>query len=360
MKILIVTQTFPPREGGMQSVMKSLAIKLSKNNQVIVIPDHKVRNFNSSNNVSVEIIAPKLPKIIRAVFKRYKIAKIINPKDIIICDSWKSIASIPKNISNMIVVMAHGQEYLNNNKTLRINEALSRATVLIANSAFTLGLVNQQLNLPKLEKYIIPPTYSLPVDIPIFNKKPNQKVRLLSLARIEARKGLSLVLEALVILKEKRQINNFHWDIAGEGPELNKIKMLSRHFSMESNITFHGWVDEKRKNRLFKKADLFIMPSYQDESSIEGFGIVYAEAASYAIPSIAGVNGGMSDAVKDKHSGWTVDPLKPENLQNTLKDAINHPMELKRRGNLAKKEFIKYFGAEKVFKDFMKIIKLDK
>ena len=41
-KIIIVTQTYPPRTGGMQSVMQGLAKKLSEFYQVIVLPDHLV------------------------------------------------------------------------------------------------------------------------------------------------------------------------------------------------------------------------------------------------------------------------------------------------------------------------------
>ena len=41
-KIIIVTQTYPPRIGGMQSVMQGLAKKLSEFYQVIVLPDHLV------------------------------------------------------------------------------------------------------------------------------------------------------------------------------------------------------------------------------------------------------------------------------------------------------------------------------
>lgn len=355
-----MTQTFPPRNGGMQSVMKSLAINLSKLRHVIVLPDHPVKNFNSDNKVSIDFIFAQLPKIVRPLFKRFKIGRIINSQDIIICDSWKSIASIPRNIPNKIIVLAHGQEYLNKNKKYRINHALSRADVLIANSNFTLSLVDQVIELPKLEKYIIPPTYSMPIHIPVFKKKINKHVRLLSLARIEARKGLSQVLEVLVSLKKKNQIHDFHWDIAGEGPDLINMKKLSHFYGIEKNITFHGWVDEKRKHSLFKKSDLFIMPSYHHESSIEGFGIVFAEAASYAVPSVAGINGGMCEVVKDKYSGWIVDPLNEQGLKKILKDAINHPIKLRKRGIAAKKYFNKYFRPENVFDDFLRAINLAK
>ena len=47
MRFIIVTQTFPPRIGGMQNVMGSLARKLSLVNETIVLPDHKIPNNHS-------------------------------------------------------------------------------------------------------------------------------------------------------------------------------------------------------------------------------------------------------------------------------------------------------------------------
>ena len=41
------------------------------------------------------------------------------------------------------------------------------------------------------------------------------------------------------------------------------------------------------------------MPSYKVNGSIEGFGISYIEAAAFRIPSIAGLDGGVTDAVID-------------------------------------------------------------
>ena len=50
----------------------------------------------------------------------------------------------------------------------------------------------------------------------------------------------------------------------------------------------------------------------------------YVEAAAYKIPSIAGLDGGVTDAVIDSKTGWCVDPMNEENLANVLKEAINN------------------------------------
>ena len=49
MKYIIITQTFPPRTGGMQTVMTAIAKRLSTLEKTIVFPDHFVSNFEIPN-----------------------------------------------------------------------------------------------------------------------------------------------------------------------------------------------------------------------------------------------------------------------------------------------------------------------
>ena len=96
MRILIVTQTFPPRLGGMQSVMSSLALEFSKNYSTIVFPDHFLPNDNYLRNTSIKFYFTNYPKIIRSFVKKRKINRILKKDDVLICDSWKSLNAIPK------------------------------------------------------------------------------------------------------------------------------------------------------------------------------------------------------------------------------------------------------------------------
>ena len=98
------------------------------------------------------------------------------------------------------------------------------------------------------------------------------------------------------------------------------------------------------------------MPSYKVKNSIEGFGISYIEAASYGVTSIAGVEGGIRDAVFDMKTGWCVDPLDSSLLLHTIKEAINNESKREKFGLEAKKQFLKKFLGEKVFRKFMNTI----
>ena len=125
---------------------------------------------------------------------------------------------------------------------------------------------------------------------------------------------------------------------------------------MSKHVRLLGRVSDENKNQLLKKSDLFVMPSYKVGNSIEGFGISYIEAASYGIPSISGVEGGISDAVFDLKTGWCVNPLNSNQLLDTIKEAVNNKNKREKFGLEAKKQFLKKFLGEKVFRKFMNTI----
>jgi phosphatidylinositol alpha-1,6-mannosyltransferase len=227
--------------------------------------------------------------------KKNLVAKIYEDNDIVICDSWKSINAVPEKV-NKIIVFAHGQEYLATKKTKLIKKSLYRANHIISSSNYTLDLINN-MNITEIKKSVIPPTYSLKAtDENNIFKQPTKKVSILSITRLEERKGIIPVLKSLGYLHKEKLIKPFIWKICGEGEQENEIKNYIDNLGLSKHVRLLGRVSNEIKNQLLKKADLFVMPSYKVRNSIEGFGISYIEAASYGVPSIAGVEGGIRDA----------------------------------------------------------------
>ena len=66
------------------------------------------------------------------------------------------------------------------------------------------------------------------------------------------------------------------------------------------------------------------MPTFQDNNSIEGFGLSYIEAAKYGVPSIAGNSGGAKEAIINNKTGWCVDACNKEELSIQFIEAINN------------------------------------
>ena len=355
MKYLIVTQTFPPKSGGMQTVMETISKKLATFEETHVFPDHFLKkNFNISNS-NFYIHNNFTPKLLRHIVKKKLVAKIYEDNDIVICDSWKSINAVPEKV-NKIIVFAHGQEYLATKKTNLIKKSLYRANHIISSSNYTLDLINN-MNITEIKKSVIPPTYSLKAtDENNIFKQPTKKVSILSITRLEERKGIIPVLKSLGYLHKEKLIKPFIWEICGEGNQETEIKNYIDNLGLSKHVKLLGRVSNEKKNQLLKKADLFVMPSYKVRNSIEGFGISYIEAASYGVPSIAGVEGGIRDAVFDMKTGWCVDPLNSSLLLDTIKEAINNESKREKFGLEAKKQFLKKFLGEKVFRKFMNTI----
>ena len=358
MKYIIITQTFPPRTGGMQTVMTAIAKRLSTLEKTIVFPDHFISKDHDISKENFSIYNNFTPKLFRSFVKKLLAYQTIENEDIIICDSWKSINAVP-NIANKIIVLAHGQEYLSSNKKYDlIKKSLTRANHIICSSKYTYDLI-ESLKITDTNKSIIPPTYSLEkinkrLEIKTF--KSSNKVHIISITRLEERKGIIPVLKSLGALKKSKSLKPFIWDIFGIGDQKDEIEEVIKALNLAQYVKLKGAITNKDKEYYLSIADLFIMPSYKVEKSIEGFGISYVEAAAYSIPSIAGQEGGVTDAVLDKKTGWCVNPMNQKQLSKVLLEAINNNKKRELLGRQAQEEFLNSFVGEKVFRKFMKSI----
>ena len=355
MRYLIVTQTYPPRTGGMQNVMHAITTKLSSINETHVFPDHYFKLKNSDSKIYIHNNFS--PELLRPFIKKNLVSNIYKDDDIVICDSWKSLNAVPHN-AKKVIVFAHGQEFLSiQKKKKRIENNLNRVSSIICSSSYTSKLICK-LNLTNTPRVVIPPTYSLNT-ISNYKKKVNKntnKVSLLTISRLEERKGIIPVLKSLSEMNNNNELKPFFWNICGEGLQANEIKEAIKHLNLSNNVQLVGKVTGNEKESFLEKADLFIMPSYKVNDSIEGFGISYIEAAAYGVPSIAGIDGGVSDAVIDSETGWCVNPLDKSALSKTLQNAINNKDIRKQYGIDAQKKFLDYFLGEKVFRKFVDTI----
>ncbi len=148
---------------------------------------------------------------------------------------------------------------------------------------------------------------------------------LLSVARIvpESRyKGLFSVAESLPELVARRPC--VRWIVVGGGEDLPRLRALCRDLGVAHYVDVREDVDEVALLDAYAEADVFVLPSVADPESVppigEGFGLVYAEAACFGIPSVASVaGGGVLDLVEDGVSGVTV----PVHSAGALADAID-------------------------------------
>ena len=344
MKIFIVTQTFPPKVGGMQELMSSIANGLSKlNYDVSVFPDH----FFYRDKLSYKVYNTNSPKLTRSFFKKIKIYFKSNNDDIFICDSWKSVSAVPKG--KIIICFALAQELLvRQKKERKIQKAFNRCRYVVPISNFTLSLINSRWFVEENKIKVINPTFS--IEPKKLSKRTifEDSLCVFSLCRIEKRKGLSQVAYSLIRLKNS--LPDFKWYIAGDGDAKEELFEIIRDSKIKKNVFFEGIISEDSKDLFFRKSDLFIMPSYQEGVSLEGYGITYSEAASYSVPSISGVDGGVRDAVINNYTGWCINPNNKNEIDNAIIDSFNNHKKRLIFGKNALNYFKKHHSNDRAFK----------
>mgnify|MGYP001456658705 CR=1 FL=1 len=165
--ILILTQCFPSRLGGVESLVSNLALSLSKNEKIIVFADrhHIFYDAIFDNQHKDEILVRRVGGI--KFFRRRKKIKEIKPfiqsrqVSLVIADSWKSLELGIDflNINKIpVICLAHGNELLfkNKRKTDRIQKTLNKVTSVVSNSVFTKNLVQNIISTKVPVKVVLP------------------------------------------------------------------------------------------------------------------------------------------------------------------------------------------------------------
>ena len=112
------------------------------------------------------------------------------------------------------------------------------------------------------------------------------------------------------------------------------------NFSSTTNATV-------RKSRNLRSSPALI-------TSVEGFGIAYVEAAQYGIPSLAGKDGGASDAIEQGKTGLICDGNNLDDIYSSLNSMIENKRHLELGKNA--KEYASKFQWNKILEKYKEII----
>ncbi len=363
--IIILTQCFPPRVGGIENLIENLSFELSKYYEVLVLADQydtsedNLYDSNLKNNITIKRFGGI--KFFRKRKKILDLKKYLKSKKItcVIGDSWKSFELCVDILNNQYIptiCLAHGNEIIPKNffYKKRLVSTFNKISQIVCNSKYTVNLVNEIGVLNQSITCIYPGAQNN-IDLP---NKPIQKLKgrpiLSTLARLEKRKGHSYIISA--IEKLKNEYPNILYVIAGSGEELSSLQSLVSSLGIENNVLFVGNINNNEKNFLLKKTDLMVMPTTDESSnrSIEGFGIAYIEAAFYGIPSIASNIGGSPEAVLHEETGLIISNINEVYL--TLQNLLSDHNKLEKLGQNAKIRAEKYFLWSNVIKKYLHII----
>ena len=145
---------------------------------------------------------------------------------------------------------------------------------------------------------------------------PQDALILLTVARLEPRKGVDRVLRVLPALV--RRFPHLLYAVVGEGSARARWQALAHRLGVAHRVLWAGQVDDATLVSWYRAADLFVLIPTPGPGEVEGFGLVYVEAAACGLPSVAGDNGGVREAVLHGKTGWLVPPDDPEQLEAAL------------------------------------------
>ncbi|MFH1192472.1 MAG: glycosyltransferase family 4 protein [bacterium] len=357
-KVLLFTIDFPPSKGGVAKYYEDICLNLPSEKITVLanrITDEE--KFDASqkykiyrNNLILKF--PIWPKWIFSFFYLRKIIKTENIKIILVGQILPlgTVALIHKKIfKTPYAVFIHGMDLgMAQNSTRKSKLAkkiLKNANFIITNSEYTKELViGQGMSEQKIQ--VVYPCAETRIHANWNTnrhefKSVSKNHCLLTVGRLVKRKGHDMVIKALP--KVIKKIPNVSYIIGGDGENRAYLENLVKECNMQNYVKFLGRVDDEEKDKLYKNCNIFIMPSRNIDGDVEGFGIVYIEAASYGKPVIAGKSGGISEAVLDGETGILVNPESIDEIA----DAI---IKLLSDSDLANKFGVR--GRERALRDF--------
>jgi len=134
--------------------------------------------------------------------------------------------------------------------------------------------------------------------------------------RLVELKGIEYLLSAAARLLN--EFPNLRLEIAGSGPQREKLEALAADAGLGEQVRFLGWIDDIRS--VLSRWDVFVMPSLE-----EGFPIAALDAMAAALPVVASRVGGVPELIEDGTTGWLVPPRDVESLTSRLRILLSDP-----------------------------------
>ena len=257
--------------------------------------------------------------------------------DLVVCGGSYSAGWLMKLVpaAMPLVNYLHGEEL-----TMRVSprllmphmrrwqmQSIRQAELNVAVSAYTAGLT-QKLAGAAIERIAVLPNFVDTKRFRVSGRRQELRARLgwetrrviLTLARLEPRKGIDQALRAMAQLQREDKLpTEWIYVIAGRGKEQPALERLSCELGIAERVAFRGFVPDDEVAELYEAADVFLQPNREIDGDTEGFGIVFLEASACGLPVIGGIAGGTADAIEEGVSGFRVDGESVEAIAQALR-----------------------------------------
>ncbi|MEH2048721.1 glycosyltransferase family 4 protein [Nostoc sp.] len=394
-KITILATDFKPMLGGVAEYTFQLADKLNEKGILDQVLTSNIQNESYFFKVSApQEFSWMKPFKEKSLVKRkfYSLAYICQIKWMELRQVWDWLCHSQKTfvIINWIVspvskrwisvlhflhlqyaIILHGKDIIVTcqNDTCWFADISSRAKLLIFNSQATATLFKTLQPCIKTPYYILYPgvdvnylrqviLYSVEDLEQIFNCNFRGKLVISSVCRLVKRKGIDLVIRSLEPIMKRNK--NIIYIIMGNGEEYQSLKDLIYSLKLDDQILLVGEFKDREKFSILNCSSIFIMPNnYQNGNDFEGFGISFLEASYFKNVVIGGRNGGVTEAIKDGHSGFLVDTdseYAVESIREVISNLLENPTLMNQMSEFGHKYVVDNFQSTNTVDSFSQYI----
>ena len=186
-----------------------------------------------------------------------------------------------------------------------------------------------------------PEVSPMPVATDLFSPSSNggrRSDRLLFVGRLNAQKGIEMLLRALAVTTSKPSL-----DVVGDGPDGERLKALAGELEIAGRIRWIGALPQQQLTEYYRAATALVVPSVN-----EGLGLVAVEAQLCETPVIAFDSGGLSDVVSNQRTGILVEDISASSLAAAIDSLLASPDRAAALGAAGRLHALATFAPESV------------
>ncbi len=157
---------------------------------------------------------------------------------------------------------------------------------------------------------------------------PDEEGGILCVGRLAPEKGHLVLLDALVLLRERGV--TVRCRLVGEGPMRSAIESRAAVLDIRDQLTLMGAQGADQVMRLYPSAAMVVLPSLS-----EGIPVTLMEAMRCGLPVVASRVGGVAELVRDHETGLVVAPGYARELADAIQWVLEHPASAAEMGQRA-------------------------
>jgi phosphatidylinositol alpha-1,6-mannosyltransferase len=344
MRILCVTNDFPPRAGGIQAFVHGVLARQPEGSVVVYAPKWKGdAAFDAEQPFPVVRHPTSLMVPEPTVLRRAREIARSEGCDRVVFGAAAPLGLLAPRLASVgvgtSVGITHGHEAAwaqtpGSRQMLRwIGDHLSTVTYL---GGYTRRKIASALSVPAAGRMrqLVPG-----VDSEVFHpdrRSEGAEVRarhgladrrvIVCVSRLMPRKGQDSLIRALPRIRE-RSGQDVALLIVGGGPYRSDLEALVEQTGAGRDVVITGGVPWEELPAHYAAGDVFAMPcrTRQRGWDVEGLGIVYLEASATGLPVVSGDSGGAPDAVREAETGFIVGGRDQDALVDRVSQLLTDP-----------------------------------